>query len=71
MHNDELRNLKTFPDIRITSAQRMRWTRHVALVEEKKYGYNFFFWKDTLGRSSNRWKYNTKMEPYDIGGGLV
>jgi hypothetical protein len=42
MKHEELRNFKTLPDIRIVRAQRMRWTRQVALVEEKKYGYIVF-----------------------------
>jgi hypothetical protein len=45
MHNEEPLNLDAFPDIRIVRAQRTRWTRHVLLVEEKKYGYNVFFGK--------------------------
>jgi hypothetical protein len=42
MHHEELNNFNALPDIRIISSQRMRWTRHVALMEEKKYGYKIF-----------------------------
>jgi hypothetical protein len=46
LHNEELRNLYSFPSIvRMMKSRRMRWAEHMARMEEKRNAYVIFMGK--------------------------
>jgi hypothetical protein len=72
LHNDELRNLYSSPNIvRVIKSRRMRWVGHVARMGEGRYAYRVLFGrfegKRQLGRSRRRWEDNIKMDLREIG----
>jgi hypothetical protein len=65
LHNEELHKLYSSPSIiRIIKSRRMRWTRHVARMGEKRNAYRILVGKPEgkrpLGRPRRRWV-NIKM----------
>jgi hypothetical protein len=60
LHNEELRNLYSSPNIiRIIKSRRMRWAGHVARMGEKRNAYRILVGKPggkrPLGRTRIRW----------------
>jgi hypothetical protein len=72
LHNDELHNLYSSPDIvRVIKFRRMRWAGHVARMEERRGVYRVLVGrpkgKRQLGRPRRRWEDNIKMDLREIG----
>jgi hypothetical protein len=72
LHNEELHNLYSFPDIiRQVKSRRMWWAGHVARVGEKRKVYKVFGGnarrKKTLGRPRRRWEDRIRMDLREIG----
>jgi hypothetical protein len=64
VHNEELHNLYTSPNITgVIESRRMRWTGHVAFMGEFRSSYNILIGnlegKRPLGRPRRRWEDNT------------
>jgi hypothetical protein len=60
LHNEELHNLHSSPSIiRMIKSRRMRWTRHIARIEEKRNAYWILVGKPEgkrpMGRPRRRW----------------
>jgi hypothetical protein len=67
LHNDELHNLHSSPNIvRVIKSRRMRWTGHAARMGEGRGVYSVFVGrpevKRPLGRPRIRWEYNIKLD---------
>jgi hypothetical protein len=74
LHNEELHNLYSSPNInRMIKSRRMRWSGHVAQMEEKRNAYRTLVGmpegKRPLGRPRRRWVDNIKMDLREIGWG--
>jgi hypothetical protein len=72
LHNDELHNLYSSPDIiRMIKSMRMRWAGHVARMGETRNAYRILVGtpegKEPLGRPRCRWVDNIKMDLGEIG----
>jgi hypothetical protein len=72
LHNEELHNLCSSPSIiRMIESRRMRWTGHVARMEEKRNAYRILVEKPEgkrpLGRSRRRWVDNIIKDLREIG----
>jgi hypothetical protein len=72
MHNEELHNLYSSPNIiRMIKSMRMRLAGHVAQMGEKRNAYRVLVGKpegkSPLGRSEYRWEDNIKMDLRKIG----
>jgi hypothetical protein len=65
LHNDELHNLYSSPNIVTVIKWRMRWAGHVARIGEGKAVYRVLVGrpegKRPLGRHRRRWEDNIKM----------
>jgi hypothetical protein len=79
LHNEELHNLYSSPDIsRQVKSRRMRWAGHVARVGEERKVYKVLVGKPEgrrpLGRPRRRWEDGIRMDLREIdlegGGGL-
>jgi hypothetical protein len=59
LHNEELHNLCSSPNVIRMKSKRMRWAGHVARMGEKRNTYKIFGRKPEgkrpLGRTSRRW----------------
>jgi hypothetical protein len=76
LHNEELHNLYSFPDIiRQVKSRRMRWTGHVARMGEERKVYKVLVGKPEgkrpLGRPRRRWEDGVRMDLREIGLGGV
>jgi hypothetical protein len=76
MHNEELHNLYSSPDIiRQVKSRRMRWAGHVARMGEERKLYKFLVGKSEgkrpLGRPRRRWEDGIRMDLREIGLGCV
>jgi hypothetical protein len=72
LHNDELHNLYSSPNIiRVIKSGRMRWAGHVARMEEGRGVYRVLVGrpegKRPLGRPRRRWEDNIKLDPRETG----
>jgi hypothetical protein len=70
LHNEELHNLHTSPDIiRVIKSRRMRWAGHIACMGKMRNAYNILVGKPEgkrpLGRPRCRWK-NIRMDIKEI-----
>jgi hypothetical protein len=70
LHNDELHNLYTSPNIvRVIKARRLRWAGHVARTGEWRGIYRVLVGKPEgkipLGRPRRRWEENIKLDLRD------
>jgi hypothetical protein len=71
LHNEELHNLYSSPDImRMIKSRRMRWAGHVARMGEKRNAYRILAGnpegKRPLGRRRRRWVNNIKIDLREI-----
>jgi hypothetical protein len=76
LHKEELNDLYSSPSIiRIMKARRMRWTRHVARMEEKRNVYRLLVGKPVgrrpLGRPRRRCLDNIRIDLVKVGWGYV
>jgi hypothetical protein len=76
LHNEELHNLYSTPDIiRQVKSRRIRWAGHVARMGEKRKVYNVLVGKlkgkRPLGRPRPRWEDGFRMGLREIGFGGV
>jgi hypothetical protein len=72
MHNEELHNLYSYPDIiRQVKSRRMRWAGHVARVGKEIKVYKVLAGKPEgktpLGRPRRRWEDGIRMDLREIG----
>jgi hypothetical protein len=72
LHNEELHNLYSTPDIiRQVKARRMRWAGHVAHMREERKVYKVLVGKPEgkrpLGRPRRRWEDGIRMGLREIG----
>jgi hypothetical protein len=72
LHNDELHNLYSSPNIvRVIKSRRMRWAGHVARMGERRGVYRVLVGKPEgkrpLGRPRRRWEDDIKMDLREIG----
>jgi hypothetical protein len=72
LHNDELHNLYSSPNIlRVIKSRRMRWAGHVLCMGEGRGVYRVLVGrpecKRPLGRPRRRWEDNIKMDLREIG----
>jgi hypothetical protein len=76
MHNEELHNLYSSPDIiRQIKSRRMRWAGHVAHMGEERKAYKVLVGKPEgkrpLERPRHRWEDGIRMDLREIGLGCV
>jgi hypothetical protein len=76
MHNEELNDLYSSPNIvRVIKSKRMRWTGHVARIDEEMGACRVLVGKPEgkrpLGRPRRRWVDNIRMDLQDVGCGYV
>jgi hypothetical protein len=76
LHNEELHNLYSFPDIiRQFKSRQIRWAGHVACVGEEREVYKVLVGKPEgkrpLGRPRHRWEDEIRMDLGEIGLGGV
>jgi hypothetical protein len=76
LHNEELHNLYSSPDIiRQVKSRRMRWAGHVARMGEERKVYKVSVGKPEgkrlLGRPTRRWEDGIRMDLREIGLGGV
>jgi hypothetical protein len=76
LHNEELRNLYSSPDIiRQVKSRRMRWAGHVARMREERKVYKVLMVKPegkrALGRLRRRWEDGIRMDLTENGLGGV
>jgi hypothetical protein len=74
LHNGELHNLYSSPDIiRQIKSRRMRWAGHVARMGERRNLYRVLVGKPegkrTLERPTRRWEDGVKMDLREVGWG--
>jgi len=72
LHNEELNDLYSSPSIIwVVKLRRMRWTRHVACMGERRSVYRVLVRKPEgqrpLGRARNRWEDNIIMVLQEVG----
>jgi hypothetical protein len=75
LHNEELHNLYSFPDIiRQVKSRQMRWPEHVACMGEERKVYKVLVGKPEgrrpLGRPRRRWGNGIRMDLREIGLGV-
>jgi hypothetical protein len=75
LHNEELHNLYSSPDIiRQIKTMRMRWAGHVARMGKDRKLYRVFVrnpkGKRPLGRRRRRWEDGVRMDLWEIGWGM-
>jgi hypothetical protein len=70
LHNEELHNLYTSPNITGVMKSRMKWTGHRAHMEELRNAYRLLVrkpeMKRLLGRPRHRWEVNIRMDIKEI-----
>ena len=72
LHNEELHSLyRSHNIVRVIQFRRLRWTGHVARIEESRSPFNILTGKPTgkrpLGRPRRKWEDNIRMDLEEIG----
>ena len=71
LHNEELNDLYPSPNILMIKSRRLRWSRHVARMMERRGAYKVLVGisegKRPLGRTRRRWENNIKMDLQEVG----
>ena len=74
LHNEELNDLYSSPNIVRVIKSRLRWARHVARMEEGRGVHKVLVGKPDgkrpLGRPRRRWEDNIKMDLQEMGRGF-
>jgi len=72
LHNEELKDLHSLPNIVGVVKSRMRWAGHVAHMGEGRCVHRVLVGKPEgkrpLGRPRRRWEDNSKMDLWEVGG---
>jgi len=76
LHNEKLNDLNSSPNIvREIKSRKMRWTGHVARMEERRGVYKVLVGKREgkrpFGRPRRRWEDNIKMDLQKVGCGVT
>jgi hypothetical protein len=75
LHNEEIHNLYSSPDIGQIKSRSMRWAGHVARMEEERKVYKVLIGKPEgkrpFGRPKRRWEDGIRMDLTEIGLGSV
>ena len=76
MHNEELNDLYTSPNIaRVIKSRRTRWAEHVARMGEERGVYRVLVVKPErkrpLGRPRRRWVDKIRMDLHEVGCGYM
>jgi hypothetical protein len=71
LHDEELNDLYSLPNsVRVVKSRRMRWTGHVASMEEERGVHRVLVGKPdekrSLGRPRRRWEDNIKMDLQEV-----
>ena len=70
IHNEEFNDLYYSPSFVRVIKSRMRWTRHVARMGERKYAYGVLVegieGRNPLGRPRHRWDDNIKLDLQEV-----
>jgi hypothetical protein len=73
LHDEELYDLYSSPNIRVIKSRRMRWVGHVARMGEARGAYRILIWRPEgrrqLGRPRRRWEDNIKTDLEEVGWG--
>jgi hypothetical protein len=71
LHNEELNDLYSSPNIRMIKSRRMRWAGHVARMGKGRGAYRILVGRPEgrrqLGRPRRRWEDNIKMDLEEMG----
>jgi hypothetical protein len=63
LHNEELHSLYRSPNkFRVIEYKRLRWSGHVARMEEGRSAFKILTGKTPLGRTRRRWKHSIRMD---------
>ena len=69
LHNEELRDLYSLPNIeRVVKSRRMKWAVHVARMREGRGVHRVLVGK-LEGEARRRWEDNIKIDLQEVGGG--
>ena len=73
LHNEELRDLYSLPNIvRVVKSRRMWWAGHVARMGEERGVHRVLRetrGKEAIGETQTRWEDNINMDLQEVGGG--
>jgi hypothetical protein len=71
LHNEELNDLYSSPNIRVIKSRRMRWAGHLARMGEGRGAYRILVGRPEgrrpLGRPWRRWEDNIKINLQEVG----
>jgi hypothetical protein len=70
VHNGEINDISSSPNIRVIKSRGMRWAGHVARMGERRGTYRVLVWKPggkrPCGRPRRRWEDNIKMDLKEV-----
>jgi hypothetical protein len=74
LHNEELNDLYSLPNIRLIKSRMMKWMGHVAHMRDRRAAYRDLVGKPgarrPLGIPRRRWDDNIKMDHQKLGWGI-